>query len=177
MYQHRDDPEVKPILLHYKNHGAGYGWHAQNTVINWGEQKVIHYPHKNDFTEHGGKTGINQSRQRTLLPFIRKEKRKLFWDRSLSDTTLEKGLKDSLMARFVRQLTGLQDPSVLVEAGSYFGKTARVWVSSSKETRAAWFGCISYNFNLDGNYFLYNDSAARGVRLEGAVGAGSEKNE
>ncbi|GEM_PF-1625662 len=177
LYQHRDDPEVKPVLMHYKNHGAGFGWHAQNTVIDWGEQKIIHYPHKNDFTEHGGKTSINQARQRTLLSFARKEKRKIFWDRSLSNTTLEKGLEDPLMARFVRQLTGLENPSLLVEIGNYFGKTARVWISSSNDTKAAWLGCDDINFNLLGNYYLYDDNAARGVRLEGAVGAGSEKNE
>lgn len=177
LYQHRDDPEVKPVLMHYKNHGAGFGWHAQNTVIDWGEQKVIHYPHKNDFTEHGGKTSINQARQRTLLPFARKEKRKIFWDKSLSNTTLENGLEDPLMARFVRQLTGLENPSILVELGNYFGKTARVWVSSQNETRAAWFGCDSNNLNLSGYYYLNGGDAARGVRLEGAAGAGSEKNE
>src|SRR3989344_2377155 len=172
VYQHRDDPEVKPVLLHYKNHGAGFGWHAQNTVIDWGEQKIIHYPHKNDFTEHGGKTSsINQARQRTLLPFARKEKRKIFRDRSLSDTTLEKGLEDPLMTRFVRQLTGLENPSLLVEIGNYFGKTARVWVSSSTETRVAWFGCVSNSLDLGGNLYLYYNNAARGVRLEGAVGA------
>ena len=171
LYQHRDDPEVKPVLLHYKNHGAGFGWHAQNTVIDWGEQKIIHYPHKNDFTEHGGKTGINQARQRTLLPFARKEKRKIFWDRTLSNTTLEKGLEDPLMTRFVRQLTGLENPSLLVEIGNYFGKTARVWVSSSTETRAAWFGCGSDGLDLSGSDNLSSNSAGRGVRLEGAVGA------
>jgi len=177
VYQHRDDPEVKPVLLHYKNHGGGFGWHAQNTVIDWGEQKIIHYPHKNDFTEHGGKTSINQARQRTLLPFARKEKRKIFWDRSLSNTTLEKGLEDPLMARFVRQLTGLENPSVLVEIGNYFGKTARVWVSSSNDTKAAWFGCYSDDLDLGGSDDLDSSGAGRGVRLEGAEGAGSEKNE
>ncbi len=177
LYQHRDDPEVKPVLMQYQNHGDGYGWHAQNTVIDWGEQKVIHYPHKNDFTEHGGKTSINQARQRTLLPFARTQELKFWFNKSLSDTTLENGLKDPLMVRFVRQLTGLQDPSVLVELGNYFGKTARVWVSSSNKTRAAWFGCYSYNLYLYGSNILNNDNAARGVRLEGAEGDGSEKNE
>ena len=166
LYKHKDDPEVKPVLMQYKNIGNGTGWHAQNTLIDWNEQKVIHHPHKNDFTEHGGKTSINQAHQRILLPFTRKEKRKMFWDRSLSDTTLEKGLQDALTFRFVRQLTGMENPSVLVEVGKYFGKTARVWVSSSNETRAAWFGCDSINFNL-GTYYNLDDSyAARGVRLE-----------
>ncbi|MBI4147083.1 hypothetical protein HY494_00330 [Candidatus Woesearchaeota archaeon] len=154
LYQNRDNPEVKPVLMQYKNKGNGDGWHAQNTVIDWGEQKIIHHPHQNDFTKHGGKTEINQAHQRILLPFIRKEERKILWDRSLSHTTLEKGLKDPLMARFVRQLTGLQDPSTLVEIGSYFGKTVQVWISSSNETRAAWFGCSSVNLDLLGNCLL-----------------------
>lgn len=165
LYQHKDDPEVKPVLMHY-NHGFGFGWPVQNTVIDWGEEKIIHYPHKNDFTEHGGKTSINQARQRTLLPFLRTKERKFWFNKSLSDTILEKGLKDPLMARFVCQLTGLQDPSVLVELGNCFGKTAMVFVSPNNVTRVAWFGCYRNNLSLDGGGYLGGDYAARGVRVE-----------
>ncbi|MEK6899777.1 MAG: hypothetical protein AABX05_01505 [Nanoarchaeota archaeon] len=100
------------------------------------------------------------------LPFAKKEKRRIFRDRYISDTTLEKGLKDPLMFRFVRQLTGMEDPSILVELGKYFDNPARVYIFSSNETRSAWFGCISLNFFLNGNYNLSNSSAARGVSFE-----------
>ena len=163
--QQRDNPEVKPVLMQYKNYGVGHGFHAQNTVIDWKDQEIIHYPHKNDFLYWGGKAPINQFKSRVALPFERTQRRIFRLDNSLSDTTLEKGSKDQLMTRFVRQLTGLENPSVLVEIGNYFGKTARVWVSSSNETRAAWFGCNNSNgLDLVGNCSLISNFAARGVR-------------
>ncbi|MEK6899658.1 MAG: hypothetical protein AABX05_00900 [Nanoarchaeota archaeon] len=166
LLQHRDDPEVKPVLMQYEDYGPGYGWQTQNTLIDSREQKIIHHPHRNDFTKYVRNTSINQARQRILLPFVRTEKRKILWDRHLSDATLEKGLKDPLMFRFVRQLTGMEDPSILVEVGKYFGKTTRVWVPRSDETRAAWFGCRSgIYFNLSGYLGLGSNCAARGVRL------------
>lgn len=65
--------------------------------------------------------------------------------------------------------TSLADPSILVQIGQYFQKPAYLWLPADIEaytgTLAAWFGCISNNFNLVGNINLYNFNAARGVRL------------
>ena len=155
-YQNKNHAAFEALLQQYKDYGPGHGYHAQNTVINWGTKHIIHYPGDNDFPEHGGSNNINQSRS---------HKRFTFDSTGFSSTTLEDALKMPNFKTYIQNLTGLPDPSVLIDIAAYFGKTARVWVSSSNETRAAWFGCVSDNLNLYGNYYLNYNSAARGVRL------------
>lgn len=164
LFQHRSIPEANKVLLQYKDKGNGNGWHAQNSVIDCKNQKMIHYPKNTDFSVHGGTDTINQS-ARIALPFSRVEKKWLAKNKQLESTTLEKGLQNPLTAKFAKQVTGLVDPSIVVEIGNYFQKPAYLWISSSTETWAAWFGCGSDNLSLDGGNNLDSDSAARGVRL------------
>ena len=156
LYQNRNIPEAKKLLDMYKDKGNGNGWHAQNTIINWGTKQIIHYPRDNDFPQHGGNNNINQSRPPIRLSFDRT---------GFADKTLADSLQTPNFKRYVQNLTGLQNPSVLVQLGEYFGKPAYVWPSSSNETRAAWLGCDDCYFLLNGNGSLYNYYAARGVRL------------
>ncbi|MEK6905868.1 MAG: hypothetical protein AABX24_05700, partial [Nanoarchaeota archaeon] len=142
-------------LDHYKDKGNGTGWHAQNTVINWGTQEIIHYTRDDDFPVHGGNTNINQSQARKAFRFNKA---------GFSSTTLADALTKPEFKKYVQNLTGLNDPSVLVEIGQYFGQPAMVWVSSSNDTRAVWFGCYCNSFNLYANDNLKYGSAARGVR-------------
>ena len=166
------DLEAKKVLDQYKDHGPGYGWQAQNTVVNYGTQRIIHYPHDTDFPKHGGTSNINASRQRIELPFEKIKKNGMFSrDNVLRNKTLEEGLKDVLITPFVKQLTGLADPSILIQIGQYFQKPAKVWFPTDlvkaedcNETRAAWFGCFSYYLDLFGSDVLYYYDAARGVR-------------
>ncbi len=149
------DAEVEKVLYQYKDKGNGTGWHTQNTVINWGAQQIIHYPQDGDFPVHGGNNNINQSQLQKKLAFDRT---------GFSDNTLVDALQKPNFNKYLRNLTGLKSPSILVDISAYFGKTARVWISSSNDTRAAWFGCYSNNLNLNGNSNLDNNSAGRGVR-------------
>ena len=163
---------AKNVLDHYKDKGNGTGWHAQNTVINYGTQKIIHYPRDADFPNHGGTSNINASHQRIELPFEKIKKNGMFSrDNVLRNKTLEDGLKDVLITPFVKQLTGLADPSILIQIGQYFQKPAKVWFPTDpvkaedcNDTRAAWFGCGSYLFNLNTYSNLNSNNAARGVR-------------
>ena len=167
------DQNAKKLLDQYKDKGNGTGWHAQNTVIDYNRQKIIHYPYDADFPTHGGTENINQSAPRTELPFEKIKKNSLLRRNNvLRNMTLADGLQDPLVALFVKQLTGLATPATLVEIGEYFGQPAKVWFPTNpvkaedcNETRAAWFGCSSINFNLLGNNYLNGGSAARGVRL------------
>ena len=166
------DATAKLLLDHYKDHGAGYGWHAQNSVIDYGRRMIIHYPCDADFPVHGGTTNINASRQRIGLPFEKiKRKGPLARDELLRTITLEDGLKQGLVTPFVRQYTGLVDPSIMVEIGQYFQRPTKVWFPTNPanaedctETRAAWLGCGTFDFNLSANYNLNYFNAARGVR-------------
>ena len=158
LYKNKINADCKKILDQYKDHGAGHGWHAQNTLIDWEINKIIHYPHDADFPRYGGSNGINQSQSRTSFDFNKK---------GISDMTLEKALKKPNFEKYIRNLTGLVDPSNLIRIGVYFGKTAHCWTSSSNEngTRATWFGCNDSGFNRNANYILDNTGACRGVFL------------
>ena len=159
LYPHRSDADVKRFLLQYQNHGAGHGYHAQNTVINYRTQEIVHYPSAADFNQ---REAVNAS-QRKINRFDKT---------TLQDCLLEHALKDAAHTRYVKQLTGLVKPEVLVEIGTYFGKPAQLWFpwngqagAGFNEIRAAWFGCISNYLDLSGDYDLVISNAARGVRL------------
>src|SRR3989338_4296350 len=162
LYQNRGKADVKKVLEQYKDHGAGYGWQAQNTVIDWERRKIIHYPHDKDFPEDGGNDKINAAsvrRARTAFNFVADD---------FGDILLEEALQKREFSRYIRNLTGLKDPSILVEIGKYFGKPAKVWVADNPEnadyTAAAWFGCGSSYLSLGRYGSLSSNSAARGVR-------------
>ena len=173
LYEERNDPEIERVLQQYKDKGNGFGWHAQNTIIDFGSSKVIHYPSGSDFNQ---KDPINSSQPRTILPFVKD---------SLEDALLKDALRDASSRRFLQQLTGLHEPEILIEIGKYFGKPAKVWFAWNgkagkgfKEKRAAWFGCGVTFFDLSANYILINTFAARGVRHSGErsePGAGGAK--
>src|SRR3989344_6768906 len=149
------NPDAKKVLDQYKDKGNGTGWHAQSTIINWGTQEIIHYPRDADFPAHGGKSNINKSQPQLKLLFNRT---------GFKDTTLVDGLQIPNFKRYVQNLTGLQNPSILDDIGSYFGKTTHLWISSSNETRSAWLGCDVSGFYLGGDNDLGNFNAARGVK-------------
>ena len=149
------DAGLQKVLDQYKDHGAGYGWQAQNTVLDWVNRKIIHYPRDGDFPEYGSSNNINQRRSAINLPL----------PDGISDMFLTDALKNAAVTKYVRNLTGSENPDLLVQVGEYFGNTTSVWTSSRSDTRTAWLGChISSHFNINGSGYLGEFSAARGVR-------------
>ena len=124
LYNKRNDPAINKVLMQYKDKGDGYGWHAQNTIIDWGANRIVHYPTKN---ANGG--NINAGRTTKELSFRK---------RDFGNTSLQEALEKEDFKEYVQNLTGLTKPEILVDIGEYFGKPAKVWVSSSDEKRAAW---------------------------------------
>lgn len=159
LYPHRSDADVKRFLLQYKDHGAGYGLHVQNTVINYGTPEIIHYPTAADFNQA---VAVNAGQKRKAGNFAKA---------TLQDCLLEDALKDAAPTRYVKQFTGLVTPEVLVEVGKYFGKPAQLWFpwngqagTAFTDKRAAWLGCSSDVFYLITYNYLNYFNAARGVR-------------
>ncbi len=151
--------DAKKVLDQYKDKGNGNGWHAQNTIINYDTQQVIHYPTATDF---GNTTAVNTARQKFTGTFTKA---------ALEDSLLENALKDTAHLQYVKQLTGLADPFILVEIGKYFGKSTKLWFpwngktgATQTGTRAAWFGCSNASLNLNSDYDLNLSGAVRGVR-------------
>jgi len=153
-------PAAKEVLDQYKDYGPGYGWHAQNTIVDWKGQRIIHYPKDADFPNDGGTNNINQGKQQVVLGFKPKD---------FGDLTLEEALKKKEFEAYIKNLTGLRDPTILIQIGNYFQFPTRIWVpdnsSKAKHTTSAWLGCLSNNlFNFDALNLLDNNYAARGVR-------------
>src|SRR3989338_6698593 len=91
------DPIAKALLDHYNNHGAGHGWHAENSVIDYQNERIIHYPTAEDFPAHGGTQDINQSQTRKALAFTKVKRGTLgFGGEKLENVTLDAGLKRPL---------------------------------------------------------------------------------
>src|SRR3989338_5770210 len=174
LYEGKSDAHVEKVLQQYKDKGNGFGWHAQNTIIAYGSSEVIHYPSARDFSQS---TAVNASQSHVVLPFVKD---------SLEDALLKDALHDASSRRFLQQLTGLENPEVLIPIGEYFSHPAKVWFpwngkagKGFKETRSAWFGCVVAKFDLGAYEDLLNAGAARGVRRQGGErsepGAGGVK--
>lgn len=156
------DDDLKKILDDYKNNKIGSpntGWHAQNTAINYGTGEIIHYPNAKDFRQD---LIINSSRLRTSLNF---SKETLYCQR------LAVALNDPAHTHYVRQLTGLADPSILVELGQYFGKPTELafpWDGQAgiyhNETSIGVFGSSGISLELLGGNDLGSPSAIRIVQ-------------
>ncbi|MBI5398398.1 hypothetical protein HZB03_02940 [Candidatus Woesearchaeota archaeon] len=151
------DPQAKAILDQYKNYGPGYGWHNNNTIVDGPGDRIIHYPHDDDFPTHGGTNNINKTHKRTIRPFTR--------SKDWSSSSLENALKDTQKRRFVQDFTGREHPEILIEIGQYFSKTAWLYPPSKEGTWAAWLGCNNIDlFDINASNCLYYKDAARGVR-------------
>jgi hypothetical protein len=147
------DADAKAVLDQYKDYGPNYGWHAQNTLIDWLNGKIIHYPSKADFPEHGGTVDINVGRARKTYACAK----------NLSDKSLADALKDVKHRRFLQNLTGLQTPEILIEIAEYFGRAAWSWIASGR-VASAWLGCNNDGyFVVDADGSLYYADASRGV--------------
>ncbi len=160
LYQHRNDPAADAVLMHYKDKGSGNGWHAQNMVIDYASEQIIHYPSAADVLQSAD---VNASKPRKALSFSKA---------ALQDSLVADALRVPAFAHYVKQLTGLRDPSVLVDIGRYFGKPAKLWFpwngqhgAAFTEKRAAWLGCGGGSFYLYAGVDLSSTNAARGVRL------------
>ena len=149
------------------NRRAEVGLLGETTASNHLIHRNYRIIHRNFHIGRIGEIDIIAEKSKGIWPF----------NKNLESMTLEEDLKDTLISAFVKQFTGLQDPSVLVEIGTYFGKTARVWVSSSTGTLAARFGCGSIGLDLNGSGILYNSYAARGVRRGVGAEGDAPKNE
>ena len=160
LYQQKSNSELKTVLDQYKDKGNGFGYHAQNTILDFGAETVIHYPNSADFDQT---VAVNAGRPRVAKSFSKAE---------LQDSLLEDALRAVQPTRYARQLTGLREPSILVEIGKYYGRPARLlfhWNGNAgagyNGKRAAWLGCSNDSFSLIASGSLGGSNAARGVCL------------
>jgi len=158
----KGNKDAQVILDQYKNRGDGFGWYAQNTIVQWngGNSIVIHYPYDDQFPKYGGRDNVNPQGFHKELGFN---------SNGFGDMLLKDALRKNEFNKYIKNLTGLPNPSILIELGKYFGKPAKIWVPNKpdnfKDTCAAWLGCGNSNFDI----YTYDDlnnnyGGARGVR-------------
>lgn len=96
------------------NNTFGNGQHLQNTIINYVNGDIIHYPKDKDIIgKYKDKVNwINNDRDTTHLGFDKN---------SFGDGLLSRFSKDSANEHFVRQLTGVKNLEKLIELGDYYG--------------------------------------------------------
>ena len=160
LYQQRANSDIEKVLQQYKDNNS-YDWQVQNTLINYATKEVVHYPTKDDFAQA---TTVNSAHPRRALPFSKT---------TFQNSLLENAIRDPASAHYVRQLTGLADPSVLVEIGQYFQRLTQLTFplaaqidATFTERRAAWLGCYPGYFELRSIEELSGNYTARGIRLE-----------
>ena len=159
LFQQRSNPEIKAVLDQYKSIGNIIGYYAQNSIVDFAQQQVIHYPTAADCRE---RNIINTARQRRTGNFDKS---------ALQDELLDVALGNPAVTRYVQQFTGLRNPRILVEIGDYFGRPAKVWFpwngkggANYTENRAVWLGCYGDYFYLGASNGLGEAGAVRGVR-------------
>lgn len=164
LYHRRADSAIEAVLRQYcngKNPRAIINGcpHKANTVVNWGQQKVIHYPIDSDFPDLANPRGVNTSRSRVELPFERTGFEK--------DQPLVEALAVPNSARYLKDLTGLADLSILEEIARFVdgrqmddGRIVHVYSSMSNDVCPVSIGC-GY-FNIGANGFLGDDDKGGG---------------
>jgi len=147
--------ELESVLQQYKDYGVCYGWHNVNTVIDYKNERIIHYPYDSDFPQHGGTDDVNQGRRKDLS----------FSKSDLKEGKLSEKLQIPSVNQFVLNFSGLQDPSILISVGDYFEKPGYIWFRDSSFTgiSSAWLGCNGNYFYLVAYDYLSYGSAARSV--------------
>lgn len=165
LFVNKDDEDAKKVLMQYRDYHAGYnGVHTQNTLVNWKKRKIRHYPLDAHFpiSDLRYSDNVNQLRHRSWFGFN---------VNGFDSMDLENALKRTEFKDFIVNLTGLENPEVLVEIGKYFGKPARIQVPNTDPkypptyTTASHLGCFNDYFYVDAADYGFNYcSAASGVR-------------
>lgn len=160
LYELRHYEEMNHLLLQYKDHGLNDGWHVQNTIVNWKEHRITHYPLISKIHKSTKICFVNNIRKTTII--------------DISIAKFDDGPLEVLLRRnnyrfeeFIKNLAGLEDPEILVSIGEYFNKPTRIWFPKNplkeEQQSAAWIGCRHDNFDI----FLYSNAnfsgPARGV--------------
>ncbi len=149
-YKKKKDPRMRHLLMQYNNNGGYYhgqcGAHIQNTLISFKQREIIHYPYNTDFPSYGGDQPINTSRQQQRIPFTMEDwGLSEFW----GTIPLRKAVQRESLAHFLKNVTGLQDLSLLMKLGKYLGhETILVAHENNNTTVPALFGFYHGSFGL-----------------------------
>ena len=154
LFESKSDPACLEVLMQYKNKGDGNGWHTTNTIVNWKNRRIIHYPRE---LGHSTLSQVEHS----------------FEVKDFGNFKLSQALKNNQFRNYLINLTGLRTPESLLELGNLFKKSVMAWVPNNPKeanyTSGAWFGCNVNYLYLDCFDVLTDNDGFRGVRF-GAAG-------
>jgi len=157
LYELRHYEEMDNLLLQYLDYKANDGWHLQNTIIAWKAQRIIHYPGYSEVPKKIRKRDMNYNRDCKILGFALEH---------VEDTKLEFLLQEPSNLNFIKDLTGLEKPEILVEIGYYLRRPTRVWFPDDIERAkpsTVFVGCRNGYFDLYLGCGINYSGPARGV--------------
>jgi hypothetical protein len=165
-FELREIPTFEKVLGQYLDAGSGWGTHVQNSLIDYGSNKVIHYPSTTDFREDGI---VNSQGKKVSVDFDSSLLGGNLFSYSANDgegyIDLEAALKNEGYRRLVQQLTGLRDPSILVRLSDSLGRVARLGVLHNRSSSCmVMLGGWLRDFSLSNSEFE-TYSPFRGVRV------------
>jgi hypothetical protein len=153
LYQHRDNPDAKELLMQFKEIEGGPARYVQNTIYHPRQGALMHYP------THWQGEKLKNNRPVTILDFEYPDTEKF---------TLEEALKDPAQRRCVRNLTGLEHPEELCEINKYLGFPGDVQFFVECRNRASHEGI---SFGAGSYSSLYFSSTDDNVSTKGMVRA------
>lgn len=160
LYENRNNEAADKLLKEYFNRKDDYEFVAQNTVVDWEKNKVIHYPRDDYFLNGYGGKNVNLNREETVRALNPK---------GFQNLDLEEAVCISpFFEDYIKNSTGLQNPGILTWISRYYESRLSLWVNSMAKNDGSigttWIdhGTESLNINLF-NY-LSVGGIARGVK-------------
>lgn len=160
LYENRNNEAADKLLKGYFNRKDGYEFVAQNTVVDWEKNKVIHYPRDNYFLNGYGGKNVNLNREET----VRALNPKGFQNLDLEEAVYA----GPFFEDYIKNFSGLQNPGILTEISRYYESRLSLWVNGMAKNDGyigtTWMdrGTESLDINLF-NYLSVR-GIARGVK-------------
>jgi hypothetical protein len=141
LYANKNNVKFAKVLNQYNNLEKRYGGaaHIQNTLVNGDTKQIIHYPNYADslnVTVYGQDREAQPTRKTFAFNFT-----------DFKNLLLEDALKEPNCREFLQNLTGLQNPEILGEIGTYFEKIPFIYVTGSPGIHAALLGGTSAKYS------------------------------
>ncbi len=150
--------EFEMLIDQYLTYTSPEHYHIQNTITDCKNNKIIHYPQKDDFKIYAEYCNPKELNKRIILD--------TYGYKGSDD--ISQTLKSDDGYKFVKNLTLLKNPEVLIEIGKCFGRRIKIFYKPGGEIiGASWFSnCNELALVCSGNPSPVGGNCVRGVKLD-----------
>ncbi len=175
-----NNSEARELLMQYVSAKGNNSSHIQNTLIDRINNRILHGPVLTDIPIVGLSENINTriDAKESVLDYTFAKVSPLFgtpYEMSLDET-----IQDKQLLKSVQDLTGLKDPSVLIDIGKLGGKKTVIALNNPMDNAikaayvgscipnngvvsAIWLSCSDNYFRIEGGHHIFESGPARGV--------------